>query len=130
MKRPPHTQAELIKALRNAALRYPEAEEGIACKGTAAEKRTITARGKAFLFLGATDAMLKLRESLAEATGLAAKEPDRYRVGANGWITISFGDPASLAMDRLIRWVDESYRMLAPKQLVAQLPENGRPTGR
>jgi hypothetical protein len=110
------------------ALRYPEAEEGVACEGTAAEKRTIKARGKAFLFLGVTEAMLKLRESLAEATDLAAEEPNRYCVGAHGWITITFGDTRSPALERLLRWVDESYRLLAPKQLVILLPVGGPPS--
>ena len=61
MKRPPHGGQAPTETLRRVALRYPEAEEGVACEGTAAEKRTIKARGKAFLFLGATGAMLKLR---------------------------------------------------------------------
>jgi hypothetical protein len=113
------------EALRTVALRYPEAEEGVACEGTAAEKRTIKARGKAFLFLGVTDAMLKLRASLDEASGLAAEEPNRYRVGAHGWVTITFGDAGPPALDRLVGWVDESYRLLAPKQLVTLLPEGG-----
>ena len=127
MKRPPHGGQAPTETLRRVALRYPEAEEGVACEGTAAEKRTIKARGKAFLFLGATGAMLKLRESLTEAAGLAAAEPDRYRVGAHGWVTITFGDTESPAVDLLVRWVDESYRLLAPKQLVTLLPQSGGP---
>jgi hypothetical protein len=127
MKRPLHPVHAPLEALRSVALRYPEAEEGVACEGTAAEKRTIKVRGKAFLFLGVSDAMLKLRSSLAEATSLASAEPTGYRVGAHGWVAITFGDTASPALDRLVRWVDESYRLLAPKELVARLPEGGPP---
>jgi hypothetical protein len=127
MKRPPHPADAPHEALRRVALRYPEAEEGVACEGTAAQKRTIKARGKAFLFLGVTEAMLKLRESLAEATDLAAEEPNRYRVGAHGWITITLGDARSPMLERLLRWVDESYRLLAPKQLVTLLPKGSGP---
>jgi hypothetical protein len=126
MKRP--TRPDPAQVLRQRALQYPEAEEGIACEGTALEKRTIRARGKAFLFLGAADAMLKLSASLPEATALAAAEPGRYEVGAHGWATISFGDVASLPVEVLLRWVDESYRLLAPKKLVAELSEKGPPT--
>jgi hypothetical protein len=48
-----------IQSLRQIALRLPGTEEGVACAGTSLEKRTIKVRGKAFLFLGAGDAMLK-----------------------------------------------------------------------
>jgi hypothetical protein len=108
------------------ALRLPEAQEGVACEGTAAERRTITVRGKAFLFLGASDARLKLHDSLAEATDLAAREPRRYEVGAHGWVKVTFGG-ASLPVDTLARWIEESYRLLAPSQPVARRPERAPP---
>jgi predicted DNA-binding protein (MmcQ/YjbR family) len=113
-----------MKTLRKLALKYPEAEEGIACKGTAIECTTFKARGKAFLFLARTNLRLKLGESLAEATALAAKEPGRYEVGAHGWIKVTLGDDR-LPMELLTRWIDESYRLLAPKQFVAMLAERG-----
>ena len=101
-----------IKALRQMALRFPETEEGIACEGTAVEKRTIKVRKKAFLFLGATDAMLKLRDSLPEASRLAREEPLRCKAGASGWVTVTVkGAPKGL----LRKWVEESYGLFAPK---------------
>lgn len=117
-----------VQLLRSVALQYPEVHEGIACAGTALEKRTIKARNKAFVFLGATDAMLKVGTSLPELTELAAQEPNRYKVGTHGWATVTFGDVETLPLDRLTRWLDESYRLLAPRQLVALLPEQGPPT--
>lgn len=119
-----------MQTLRTAALQFPEAQEGIACAGTSLEKRTINARNKAFLFLGVADAMLKLRDSLAEANDLAAKEPGRYKVGAHGWVNIAFGEAQSLPVDVLVRWVEESYRLLAPKPLAAMLPAGNLPTAR
>ena len=116
-----------MKALTKLALALPEVEEGIACQGTAVECATFKARGKAFLFLARTNLRLKLGESLAEATTLAVKEPARYVVGAHGWIKVTFGDDP-LSMDVLIRWIDESYRLVAPKQLVATLPERSQPS--
>ena len=118
-----------VKALRELAKGYPESHEGIACAGTAVERRTFKARNKAFLFLGATDAMFKLGASLTEATRLASKEPDRIRVGANGWVKVIFSSDGSGSppLDVLERWIDESYRLLAPKALAESLPARGIP---
>ncbi|MBM3981834.1 MAG: MmcQ/YjbR family DNA-binding protein [Planctomycetes bacterium] len=128
MKERPHGDGAPIETLRAAALRLPGTAEGVACEGTALEKRTIKARGKAFLFLGPTSAMLKLGASVAEATALAAAEPDRYRVGAHSWVTVTFGAGASPPAGLMARWVEESYRLVAPKQLSALLPGGGAPT--
>ena len=73
-----------MKAMRAIALKLPDVEEGVACEGTALEKRTVKVKGKAFLFLGTGDALLKLDGSLAAATKLADKTPARYRVGKGG----------------------------------------------
>ena len=103
-----------LDALRARALGFAETGEAVACKGTALEKRTVTVRGKAFLFLGARDAMLKLGDSLAEARRLAAKDPARYRAGASGWVKVTLGADDAAAPEPLARWVEESYRLLAP----------------
>jgi len=125
----PQIASKLMQALRTLALRYPEAEEGVACKGTALESVTVAARKKAFLFLRATEIRLKLGESLAEATKLAAKERERCKAGAGGWVVVTVKDGQSPPPGVLERWIDESYRLLAPKQLVAMLPERGLPFG-
>jgi hypothetical protein len=62
---------------------------------------------------------------LAEATRLAAKEPGRYAVGANGWVKITWAGGEPPPTDLLVRWVEESYRLLAPKPLVAELSAGG-----
>src|SRR5262245_49858565 len=105
--------ASLRKDLRAWATGYPDVEEGVACAGTSAERRTVKARGKAFLFLGTADAMMKLSESVGEATRRAAKEPDRYKVGAGGWVTVKFGPGGGSLGTLLRRWLDESYRAMA-----------------
>jgi len=119
-----------MQALRRIALRYPEVEEGIACNGTAIECATFKARNKSFLFVGAAEARLKLRESIAEANKLATREPARFQVGGQGWVKIVFDPSTSAPLDVLERWIDESYRLIAPKQLVALLAERGTSTGR
>ena len=42
MKRRVPAGAQLVDTLRTVALAYPEAEEGVACAGTAAERVTVT----------------------------------------------------------------------------------------
>ena len=118
-----------MKALRTLALQYPECEEGIACKGTAIECTTFKARSKAFLFVARADVRIKLRESLPEAAKLAVKEPGRYTVGTSGWVKVTFSGDEPLPLDILTRWIDESYRLLAPKKLLALLPERSPRAG-
>src|SRR5262245_43757452 len=116
-----------MQALRKIAMQYPGAEAGVACKGTALECTTVKVHNKAFLFLRKTDLRLKLGDSLAEAAKLAAKERDRYEAGAGGWVKVMFSAAQPPPLDLLKRWLDESYRLLAPKQLVAML--DGENTG-
>ncbi|MEX0641890.1 MAG: MmcQ/YjbR family DNA-binding protein [Pirellulales bacterium] len=106
-------------SLRKIALRCPGTTEGVACAGTSLERSTFKTRNKAFLFLGITDAMVKLRDSLDEASRLAAKEPDRYRVGGHGWVKVVFSSDASGVPTVLEKWVGESYRLMAGSQATA-----------
>lgn len=127
MTRPTHPESGLMRALRLLALRYPEAEEGIACQGTALECSTVIVRNKAFLFLSAAELRLKLGDSLAEAAGLAAKSPELYAVGVHGWVKVTLPKDQPPPPGLLERWIDESYRLLAPEKLVALLAAGGLP---
>jgi len=100
-----------MQALRKLAMRYPETEEGVSCKGTSLERVTVKAKNKAFLFLGTADLRLKLRESLADASKLASKQPSCLKVGAQGWVWAKFSEGA-FPLDLLVRWIDESYRVV------------------
>ena len=102
------TKPTSMQALRAFALRLPETGEGIACKGTAFETRTIWTKGRAFLFLRPIDARLKLSASSKDAVARAAKEPERYEVGSGGWVEIRL-DGANDRLDMLERWVAESH---------------------
>lgn len=110
-----------MPTLRDLALAYPETDEGVACQGTSLERRTIRVKKKVFLFLGAEDAMLKLQSSLPEAEQLAAGDPDQYKVGAHGWVSIKWPGKKP-PVQRLTRWIEESYRLIAPKKLADSLP--------
>lgn len=129
MPRPAPSHNEFVTILRPIAMRYPEAEEGIACKGTAIECTTFKARNKAFLFVGAKEIRLKLQASLAEAAKLAAKDPERYQAGKIGWVTMRLHPGDALPIDVLERWIDESYRLLVPKELATMLAERDGPSG-
>jgi hypothetical protein len=93
-------------------MRCPGVEEAIACKGTAVESAVFKVRKKTFLFVNTVHARLKLRESLAEATGLAAKEPGLYDVGALGWIKVTLGAEPEPPLELFERWIDESRRLV------------------
>jgi YjbR len=100
-----------MRVLRRFALQLPETDEGIACEGTALESVTVKRKNKAFLFLRATEARLKLASSLPEAAALSSQEPTRYTVGAHGWVLATF-DSGAVPLDVLKRWIEESYSLL------------------
>jgi hypothetical protein len=91
------------------ALRLPQVEKGVACEGTSVERSTFKVHKKAFLFLGTGDAMVKLRESAPEARKLAG-----CKVGASGWTKVVWGPEGAPPLDLLKKWIDESYRLMAP----------------
>lgn len=107
-------------ALREIALAYPEAHEDFPWG-----ERAIKVRGKVFLFLSASGEGLslstKLPQSAKSALLLPFAEPTHYGLGKSGWVTASFGarDKPPIAIFRA--WIDESYRAVAPKKLVASL---------
>lgn len=114
-----------IEALRRFALALPGTDEGVACAGTALEKRTLRTGGKAFLFLGRGDAMLKVGASLAEARRFAAKDPAGCRAGGGGWVTVRIGEDAVVPLPVLERWIAESHGLMAPAARVAGAPGRG-----
>lgn len=107
--------------LRTAALAMPECAEGIACKGTSLEARTVEVRGKAFLFLRPTELRFKVGASLARAADLAKDAASGVQAGAGGWVKIVRGAARPPAADVLGAWVAESYCAVAPKSLAAAL---------
>jgi predicted DNA-binding protein (MmcQ/YjbR family) len=83
--------------------------------------------GKIFVAFGppaARRVTLKLEESHSHALSIEGAEPTRYGWGASGWVTVPLrADGLSVAVLR--DWVEESYRIVAPKRLVAQLDGQG-----
>ena len=87
-------------------------------------------KSKVFVFLGIDGASepamtLKLRESHEQALAIPGVAPTGYGLGRSGWVTVPFRDTTP-PLDVLKDWVEESYRLVAPKMLVADLDERPR----
>jgi predicted DNA-binding protein (MmcQ/YjbR family) len=83
----------------------------------------VKVRGKIFVFLGPSGwkrITVKLDESHAHALSIDGAAPAGYGLGKSGWVTVPVrGGGVSVALLR--EWVEESYRIVAPKKLVAEL---------
>ncbi len=101
------------------ALGLPEAQEDFPWGD-----RVVKVRGKIFVFLGSTNASItvKLVESHAHALSVEGAEPTGYGLGKAGWVTMPVSD---IPIATLRDWVEESYRIVAPKRLVAGLDAPG-----
>jgi predicted DNA-binding protein (MmcQ/YjbR family) len=112
-------QAEAI--LRKFALSYPEAREEFPWG-----ERVVKVRGKVFVFLGCPGDGLhmsvKLPESGVLALTLPFTSPTGYGLARSGWVTARFGGRDKPPVEVLRAWIDESFRAVAPKKLVAALP--------
>jgi len=116
---PPIKHAD-AKALRKAALVYPDTVEDFPW-GHAAFK---VAGKKAFLFLsGAEDGgfsfSLKLPFRNSEALTMKGAEPTGYGMSKSGWVTFRYSAKAKPPMAKLVDYLDESWRAVAPKRLSA-----------
>jgi predicted DNA-binding protein (MmcQ/YjbR family) len=107
--------------LRKLALSYPEAHEDMPWGHHA-----IKVKGKSFVFLAADGDTFSLSAKLPSSAGVAAKlpfaSPTEYGLGKSGWVTARFPRSAKVPVQLLELWIDESYRAVAPKRLVALLP--------
>ncbi len=78
---------------------------------------------KIFVFLGSEDAptiTVKLPDSADQALDLPGAVPSSYGLGRHGWVTAPVGAKgASRGVTE--DWIEESYRVVAPKKLVAEL---------
>jgi predicted DNA-binding protein (MmcQ/YjbR family) len=115
---PTHKAAE--KLLRKYALSFPEAVEEFPWG-----ERVIKVRGKIFVFLGIIDDALrigmKLPTSFEMALTLRYVTPTGYGLGRAGWVTAKVPPRAKPDITLFKGWIDQSYRAIAPKKLVAEL---------
>ncbi len=80
-----------------------------------------------FVFLGRDGSTepsfsVKLVESHRHALATEGARPTGYGLGKSGWVT---GCMSHVPLATLQDWVEESYRIVAPKRLVARLDEDG-----
>jgi predicted DNA-binding protein (MmcQ/YjbR family) len=83
----------------------------------------VKVRGKIFVFLGPDGSRrisVKLAESHAHAIAIEGAQPTGYGLGRSGWVTVPLRAPG-VSLGVLRDWVEESYRIVAPKRLVAEL---------
>ena len=110
------------EAMRAFALSLPETREDFPWG-----ERVVKVKDKVFVFLGRDGeedwgVTVKLPSSGLMALGLPFASPTGYGLGKSGWVTFTFtpkDKPPPL--DVLKKWIDESYRAVAPKSLVAAL---------
>lgn len=107
-------------ALREAGMGYPEVTEEFPWG-----HRTLKVKGKAFVFLTLTGEGLSMSMKLPQSNGAALMlpfvQPTGYGLGKSGWVSASFGARDTPPLDMLRKWLDESYRAVAPKKLVARM---------
>lgn len=107
--------------LRAKALSYPETHEDHPW-GHAAFK----VKGKVFLFMNADKEGLSLSCKLPRSNELALMlpfaSPTHYGMGKYGWVTADLKGTDQVPLGLLLDWLDESFRAIGPKKLVAALP--------
>lgn len=80
---------------------------------------------KVFVFFGSTDTdepfgfSVKLPISNDEALSMPFTVPTGYGLDRGSWVTVR--PPEDVPLDLLLGWIEESYRTVAPRALVAQL---------
>lgn len=84
---------------------------------------------KVFVFLGTDDGgyplgvTVKLRdeETHAHALTCPGAEPAGYGLGRAGWVRVPLEEKGAPPAELLCDWVEESYRVIASKRLIAEL---------
>jgi predicted DNA-binding protein (MmcQ/YjbR family) len=118
MKRNRLPQADA--ALRKFALSFPDVTEDFPWGHSAfkIKKKTFL-----FLFLGEDFLSLSIKLPLSGKTALTLPftSPTEYGLGKSGWVTARFEAGEAVPLDMLQEWIDESFRAIAPKRVVAQM---------
>jgi predicted DNA-binding protein (MmcQ/YjbR family) len=113
--------ADVRAQLRAFALSLPGAAEEFPWGERVAE-----VNGKIFVFLGHDEETgpplmtVKLVESHEHALALEGAGPSGYGLGRAGWVNVPLL-AEGVTFDLLRDWIEESYRIVAPKRLAREL---------
>lgn len=121
-KKPKKKKRAGLPELKKLALAYPFTEEHHPWGDT-----VIKVKGKVFIFMGQGDDggvsfSVKLPVSGGVALLLPFCEPTAYGLGKSGWVSARFPKGVDLPLELITAWLDESFRAIAPKKIVAGLP--------
>ena len=64
---------------------------------------------------------VKLPQTGVYALQMPHVQPMGYNLGKSGWVQVQYAPDADPPVDLLLEWLEESYRAVAPKRLVADL---------
>jgi predicted DNA-binding protein (MmcQ/YjbR family) len=122
MKRPNSKAKQVEKKLRDIALAYPGAREEFPWG-----ERVVKVGKKVFVFMGMPEGgglglSVKLPSSGTMALMFPFATPTGYGLGKSGWVSARFEAGEAPPVELLRAWIDESYRAVAPKTMVARLP--------
>ena len=112
-------------AIREFALGLPGAREDFPWG-----ESVVKVNKKVFVFLGKGHPQggfgfsVKLPNSGADVLEMPFAEPTGYGLGKSGWVSLRFSPGDHPATEQLLAWIDESYRAIAPKKLIAQLEKS------
>ena len=110
--------ARAEKAIEKVIQKFPEVTES----GPWGH-RAFKIRNKTFLFLVADgdglSLSVKLPQSGARALKLPFTEPTGYGLGKSGWVSAAFKSGATIPLELIAGWLEESFTAIAPKKLGA-----------
>lgn len=83
---------------------------------------------KIFVFFGLPEHLdkrlylgVKLPETSPYAVMMLFAKAMDYGLGKHGWISAELTPDDTVPLDMLLEWIEESYRAVAPKRLIAEL---------
>jgi len=118
---------EAERVLLDFALTLPEAFEDFPWGG---QERVIKVNKKIFAFISVYPFLkhappklrvgVKLPDSHEGAMALPFTKVMGYNMGKSRWVLASFAEGDDPPLPLLMDWIEESYRAIAPKRLIAQ----------
>jgi len=79
---------------------------------------------KVFVFFGVGDEghlTVKLRDHRDEAMAFDWVKPSGYGLDRGGWVSCAL--PPDAPVEMVVGWIEESYRIVAPKRVAAELDQ-------